>query len=159
MRSHASSPWNKGRRYRTAGQRILFGAEALRCFAEEGWRIACALKPSSRPDVKSVVGSAAVGVVAAIVPWSCPVDLLCWKVAPALTAGCSMIAKPLLEMPLAISYTCERDVLTSIDTTFDTTQSATCRNIGQPPAKISAYISGFCNIRQPLETGVSGLWL
>jgi hypothetical protein len=45
------------------------------------------------------------------------------------------------------------------DTTFDTTQSATRRNVGQPSAKKSAYLSRFCNTRQRLETGVSGLWL
>ena len=45
------------------------------------------------------------------------------------------------------------------DTTSDTTQSATPRNVGQPLAKKSANLSQFCNIRQRLETGVGGLWL
>src|SRR5215208_4959868 len=48
---------------------------------------------------------------------------------------------------------------TTADTTADTTQTATHRNGGQPPAKRSAYMSRFCNVRQHLETGVSGLWL
>ncbi len=34
------------------------------------------------------------GVVAAIVPWNSPLLLLCWKLAPALAAGCTMVAKP-----------------------------------------------------------------
>ena len=34
------------------------------------------------------------GVVAAIVPWNSPLMLLCWKLAPALAAGCTMVAKP-----------------------------------------------------------------
>jgi hypothetical protein len=46
-----------------------------------------------------------------------------------------------------------------IDTTADTTQSATPRNSRQPSAKKSAYLSRFCNIRQRLETGDIGLWL
>jgi succinate-semialdehyde dehydrogenase / glutarate-semialdehyde dehydrogenase len=86
---------------------ILFGAEVLRYYAEEGRRIAGDLRPSSRPDVKSVVGFAPVGVVVAIVPWNYPVDLYCWKVAPALAAGCAVIAKPPPETPLAISYVVE----------------------------------------------------
>src|SRR5215211_4027066 len=45
------------------------------------------------------------------------------------------------------------------DTTFDTTQSATCRNGRQPPARKSAYLSLFCNIWQRPETGVRGLSL
>jgi hypothetical protein len=45
------------------------------------------------------------------------------------------------------------------DTTSDTTQRATPRNIGQPPEKKTAYRSGFCNTQQHPETRVSGLWL
>jgi hypothetical protein len=46
-----------------------------------------------------------------------------------------------------------------IDTTSDTTQGATPRNSGQPPEKKTASICRFCNIQQPLEARVSGLWL
>src|SRR5215207_6845593 len=42
---------------------------------------------------------------------------------------------------------------------IDTTERETCSNCEQPPARNSAYLSRFCNIRQRLETGVSGLWL
>ena len=45
------------------------------------------------------------------------------------------------------------------DTTSDTTQSATGRNVRQPPAKKSAYLSRFCSVGQHSETGVGGLWL
>ena len=34
------------------------------------------------------------GVVAAIVPWNSPLLLLSWKLAPALAAGCTVVAKP-----------------------------------------------------------------
>ena len=47
----------------------------------------------------------------------------------------------------------------AIDTTADTTHSAIRRNGGQPPAKKSAYLSGFCNSRQRPETDDRGLWL
>jgi (Z)-2-((N-methylformamido)methylene)-5-hydroxybutyrolactone dehydrogenase len=35
-----------------------------------------------------------VGVVGAIVPWNSPLLLLSWKLAPALAAGCTVVAKP-----------------------------------------------------------------
>jgi acyl-CoA reductase-like NAD-dependent aldehyde dehydrogenase len=35
-----------------------------------------------------------VGVVAAITPWNSPLLLLAWKLAPALAAGCTVVAKP-----------------------------------------------------------------
>lgn len=40
------------------------------------------------------------GVVAAIVPWNAPMATLALKVAPALAAGCAVIAKPSPETPL-----------------------------------------------------------
>jgi acyl-CoA reductase-like NAD-dependent aldehyde dehydrogenase len=41
-----------------------------------------------------------VGVVAAITPWNAPLVLLCYKVAAALAAGCTVVAKPAPETPL-----------------------------------------------------------
>jgi acyl-CoA reductase-like NAD-dependent aldehyde dehydrogenase len=41
----------------------------------------------------------AVGVVAAITPWNAPLVLLCYKVAAALAAGCTIVAKPAPETP------------------------------------------------------------
>jgi acyl-CoA reductase-like NAD-dependent aldehyde dehydrogenase len=81
---------------------ILFGVDVLRYYAEEARRVGGTVRPSVRPDVRSVVTYAPVGVVAAIVPWNYPVDLYCWKVAPALAAGCAVVVKPPLETPLAI---------------------------------------------------------
>src|SRR5690606_21187034 len=41
-----------------------------------------------------------VGVVAAITPWNAPLVLLCYKVAAALAAGCTVAAKPSPETPM-----------------------------------------------------------
>ncbi|HEU4620074.1 MAG TPA: aldehyde dehydrogenase family protein, partial [Gammaproteobacteria bacterium] len=41
-----------------------------------------------------------VGVVAAITPWNAPLVLLCYKVAAALAAGCTVVAKPSPETPV-----------------------------------------------------------
>jgi aldehyde dehydrogenase (NAD+) len=40
------------------------------------------------------------GVVAAITPWNAPLVLLCYKVAPALAAGCVVVSKPSPETPM-----------------------------------------------------------
>ena len=42
-----------------------------------------------------------VGVVAAIVPWNFPFLMACWKVAPALAAGCAVLLKPASLTPLS----------------------------------------------------------
>jgi acyl-CoA reductase-like NAD-dependent aldehyde dehydrogenase len=86
-----------------AAKEVRFGAEVLRYYAEEGRRVGGTLRPSVSPDVKSIVGRSPVGIVGAIVPWNYPVDLYAWKVAPALAAGCPVIAKPPVDAPLAIA--------------------------------------------------------
>jgi len=45
-----------------------------------------------------------IGVVGAIVPWNFPTLLLCWKIAPALAAGCTVVLKPAEETPLSALY-------------------------------------------------------
>lgn len=42
----------------------------------------------------------AVGVVACISPWNLPIYLFTWKIAPALAAGCTVVAKPSEVTPL-----------------------------------------------------------
>ncbi|WP_084145661.1 aldehyde dehydrogenase family protein [Amycolatopsis jejuensis] len=41
-----------------------------------------------------------IGVAALIVPWNAPLAIACWKLAPALAAGCSAVVKPSEETPL-----------------------------------------------------------
>ena len=79
----------------------------LRYYAEEGRRIWGSTRPSVRSDVRNVVMYQPVGVVGAIVPWNYPVDLYCWKVAPALAAGCPVIVKPPEQTPLAVGRVAE----------------------------------------------------
>ena len=46
------------------------------------------------PDAVGLTIKEPIGVVAIITPWNFPISLLSWKVAPALAAGCTIIAKP-----------------------------------------------------------------
>ena len=82
---------------------ISFGAVVLRYYAEEGKRVWGSIRPASSPDVRNLVSSCPVGVAAGIVPWNYPVDLYCWKVGPALAAGCPIVMKSPHETPLAIA--------------------------------------------------------
>ena len=82
---------------------IAFGAEVLRYYAEEGARVFGSIRPGSAPDIRNLVVRQPVGVAAAIVPWNYPVDLYCWKVGPALAAGCPLVVKTPHETPLAIA--------------------------------------------------------
>ncbi|AKX44594.1 aldehyde dehydrogenase [Thiopseudomonas alkaliphila] len=43
-----------------------------------------------------------IGVVGAIVAWNFPLLLACWKIAPALATGCTIVIKPADETPLSL---------------------------------------------------------
>jgi succinate-semialdehyde dehydrogenase / glutarate-semialdehyde dehydrogenase len=82
---------------------ISFGAVVLRYYAEEGKRIWGSIRPASSPDIRNLVSYYPVGVAAGIVPWNYPVDLYCWKIGPALAAGCPIVMKSPHETPLALA--------------------------------------------------------
>src|SRR5207247_1688957 len=48
-----------------------------------------------------------VGVVGAIVPWSYPLLIASWKLAPALAAGCVVVLKPAEQTPLTSLLLCD----------------------------------------------------
>jgi acyl-CoA reductase-like NAD-dependent aldehyde dehydrogenase len=56
--------------------------------------------PNLDPGVEGLVLRRPLGVVAAIVPWNFPTTLLCNKLAPALVAGNTVVAKPAGTTPL-----------------------------------------------------------
>lgn len=41
-----------------------------------------------------------IGVVGQIIPWNYPLLMMCWKVAPALAVGCTVVIKPAEQTPL-----------------------------------------------------------
>lgn len=52
-------------------------------------------------DFHSYTVHEALGVVAVILPWNYPLELLVWRVAPALAAGCTVVIKPAEQTPLS----------------------------------------------------------
>lgn len=53
-----------------------------------------------RPTLSYTIREA-VGVIGAIVPWNTPFMITCWKLAPALATGCTIVIKPAEETPLS----------------------------------------------------------
>lgn len=91
----------QGKPLKEAIGEINASAEALEYFAEEARRMTGETIPTDSPRRKSIVIKQPIGVVVAIGPWNYPVLLLSWKLGPALIAGCTVVAKPPSEAPLA----------------------------------------------------------
>ena len=80
-----------------------YSADVLDYYAAEARRLQGTHFRGDQGPTHSFVFQQPVGVVAAIIPWNFPVDLLAWKLGPGLAAGCSFVIKPSEEAPLATS--------------------------------------------------------
>jgi succinate-semialdehyde dehydrogenase / glutarate-semialdehyde dehydrogenase len=84
-----------------AAREVASSAAYLRWNAEEAGRSAGRVIPAPWAGHRMWTLRQPIGVVAAITPWNYPLNTLCRKVAPALAAGCTVVAKPAPETPLS----------------------------------------------------------
>ncbi len=75
------------------------GAATLAYFSDWANKITGEVLPVDGPFLTYCLKEP-VGVVGAIVPWNYPTSLMCWKLGPALAAGCTAVVKPSELTPL-----------------------------------------------------------
>ncbi|SDX45268.1 NAD-dependent succinate-semialdehyde dehydrogenase [Roseicitreum antarcticum] len=80
---------------------VLYGASFVEWFSEEARRVYGDTIPGHQPDKRITVLRQPIGVAASITPWNFPNAMIARKVAPALAAGCSFVARPATETPLS----------------------------------------------------------
>ncbi len=78
---------------------IAIGAQYVRWFAEEARRAKGEIVPAGVNGRRILVTKHAVGIVGMITPWNFPSSMLARKIAPALAAGCTVVAKPATATP------------------------------------------------------------
>src|SRR5438128_10160978 len=81
---------------------VLHSADTFEWFAEEGKRAYGQIIPPAVAGKRHMTIKHPVGVVAAISPWNFPVTLPSRKIAPALAAGCTIVARPASQTPLCL---------------------------------------------------------
>lgn len=79
---------------------IEYSASFISWFAEEAKRSNGRLIPASKEGKRIQVLKQPVGVVVSITPWNFPAAMMARKMAPALAAGCTFVAKPAKLTPL-----------------------------------------------------------
>lgn len=79
---------------------IAYSAGYVEWFAEEGVRAYGEIIPAPVSGKRLMVVREAVGVVAVVTPWNFPAAMIARKIAPALAAGCTVVAKPAEDTPL-----------------------------------------------------------
>ena len=90
-----------GKPFKEARGEILYGASFIEWFAEEARRVYGDTIPGHTANTRITVIKQPVGVVGVITPWNFPNAMLARKLAPALAAGCTVVAKPASETPLS----------------------------------------------------------
>ncbi len=78
-----------------SAQNFKFFADALTQFSSQSFE--------TRPNLFNYTLHQPLGPVACISPWNLPLYLFTWKIAPALAAGCTVIAKPSELTPVTAS--------------------------------------------------------
>lgn len=80
---------------------VAYGAGYVEWYAEEARRAYGDVIPSPHAGQELLVLKEPVGVAAVITPWNFPLAMLARKLAPAVAAGCTAVAKPAAETPLS----------------------------------------------------------
>ncbi len=93
---------DNGKLLREMGGQMAYLPEWYRYFAGVADKLAGDLIASDRPNFMIYSRHEPIGVVAGIAPWNSPLLLMTWKLAPALAAGCSFVAKPSDYTPISL---------------------------------------------------------
>ena len=79
---------------------VAYAASYIEWFAEEATRAHGDVIPAPVSGRRMFAIKEPVGVVAAVTPWNFPAAMIARKIAPALAAGCTVVAKPAEDTPL-----------------------------------------------------------
>ena len=79
---------------------VAYASSYVEWFAEEATRANGDVIPAPVPGRRMFALKEPVGVVAVITPWNFPAAMIARKIAPALAAGCTVVAKPAEDTPL-----------------------------------------------------------
>ncbi|HKY00935.1 MAG TPA: NAD-dependent succinate-semialdehyde dehydrogenase [Burkholderiales bacterium] len=91
----------QGKALKEGRAEVLYAASYIEWFAEEAKRIYGDVLPSPQANRRLTVVREPVGVVAIVTPWNFPIAMIARKIAPALAAGCTVVAKPAEDTPLS----------------------------------------------------------
>lgn len=96
-----------GKRLPEALGEVAFSAEYFRWFAEQSRRPSGEVIPHEAADRRHLTLRRPVGVVVSLTPWNFPCSIQARKLAPALAAGCTVVARVSEKAPLAASLMVE----------------------------------------------------
>jgi succinate-semialdehyde dehydrogenase / glutarate-semialdehyde dehydrogenase len=136
----------QGKPLSEARSEVDAAAQAFDYYAAEAVRVYGEVIPTGSRTLRSVVVRQPIGVVAAITTWNYPLGLMAWKVAPALAAGCTVVAKPAEETPLAVLDMVAGAVATGLP-------SGVLNSVNGEGASVGTWLAGHPQISKVSFTG------
>ncbi len=85
---------DNGKVIRETSRQVLFAARVFRHLAGYADKLTGETIPLDNPELFDYTLREPVGVVALVTPWNSPIQLLSYKLAPAMAAGCTAVVKP-----------------------------------------------------------------
>jgi succinate-semialdehyde dehydrogenase/glutarate-semialdehyde dehydrogenase len=125
---------------------VLFAADTIEWFADEGQRVYGRIVPARTAATQQQVLKEPVGPVAAFTPWNFPINQVVRKVCAALATGCSIIVKGPEETPAAPAALLQAFVDAGIP-------AGVVALVYGHPAEVSSYLIPHPVIRKVTFTG------
>lgn len=129
-----------------AAAEVNVAADTIEWFAEEGRRTYGRIVPSRSPATEQKVVRSPVGPVAVFTPWNFPLNQAARKIAAALAAGCSVVAKPAEEAPACVAELAKALVEAGLP-------SGVLNLVLGVPSEISEFLIAHSKIRKISFTG------
>lgn len=85
---------DNGKLFAEMGAQLRYLPQWFYYYAGLADKIEGAVIPTDKAEMFNFTRHEPLGVVVAISPWNSPLMLTCWKLAPALAAGCTLVVKP-----------------------------------------------------------------
>jgi succinate-semialdehyde dehydrogenase/glutarate-semialdehyde dehydrogenase len=117
---------------------VLYAASYVEWFAEEAVRICGDVIAPPVAGRQMLAVKEAVGVVAVITPWNFPAAMIARKIAPALAAGCTVVAKPAEDTPLTALAFARLAELAGVPAGV---LNVVCASRAQTPAVVDAWLA------------------
>ncbi|QBR03410.1 NAD-dependent succinate-semialdehyde dehydrogenase [Paraburkholderia pallida] len=136
----------QGKPFKEACMEVVFSADIIEWFADEGRRVYGRLVPPRIPAAQQLVVKEPVGPVAAFTPWNFPVNQVVRKLAAALACGCSFLVKAPEETPASPAGLLKAFVDAGVP-------PGTVGLVFGDPAEISSYLIAHPVIRKVTFTG------
>ncbi|KRE81448.1 NAD-dependent succinate-semialdehyde dehydrogenase [Arthrobacter sp. Soil764] len=148
-----------GKRKPEAIGEIAFSAEYFRWFAEEIRRPAGSVHPHEASNRRHLTIRRPAGVVASLTPWNFPCSIQARKLAPALAAGTTVVARVSEQAPLAVTemIRCLTDAglpAGTINLVHGPAHEVTNALLGHPALRVVSF-TGSTNVGQDIMTQAS----